>query len=403
MAKLLGIRIQKFRALHDVSLGRVEFKSDAVELPSLVCLIGANGSGKTSVLDAFSFLSDCLQEGVEAACDKPHRGGIENLRTAGTSGPIEFKLYYRQTEKEPPITYELKIDLHGGIPSAVFESLKQRRGNRGRPFPFLEVALGSGEAWAGDNPSEKDKDDKEEVKLEDLRKLAVTTLGNLRQHPRIVGLRQFIEGFYLSYLVPEAMRVLPNQGAQKHLNRTGDNLANVTQYLQRQNPEKFKAILADITARIPGISNIDPQVMPNSQLLLAFSEKGYEKPFYQLSMSDGTLKMFAYLLLLADPEARPFLGIEEPENGLYHKLVSRLADELKEHADRNNSRVFVTTHSQHFVDRLSPEQVWLVEKNPQGHSTFKRAADMPVVVEMNKEGIPLGSLWYSNHLQAFSE
>jgi predicted ATPase len=142
-------------------------------------------------------------------------------------------------------------------------------------------------------------------------------------------------------------------------------------------------------------------VSADNRVLIAFDEKGYKDPFYQPSISDGTLKMFAYLLMMEDPEPQPFIGIEEPENGLYHKLVVRLADELKAHAADRKVNVLVTTHSPYFVDALQPEQVWLMQKKKKknGHTAVKRAADMPTVKAMASEGVPLGSLWYSRHFE----
>lgn len=118
-------------------------------------------------------------------------------------------------------------------------------------------------------------------------------------------------------------------------------------------------------------------------------------------MSDGTLKMFAYLLLLEDPEPFPFIGIEEPENGLYHKLLEQLAGEFRKHAEvsKGKTQILVTTHSPYFVDALSPDQVWLPEKTDRGFTKAIRTADIPTIQELRDEGLPLGSLWYSNHLE----
>ena len=106
-------------------------------------------------------------------------------------------------------------------------------------------------------------------------------------------------------------------------------------------------------------------------------------------------------MLLEDPEPPPFIGIEEPENGLYHSLVEQLAREFRGYAERSKGRiqVLITTHSPQFVDALSPEQVWLMEKDVNGFTQVKRTADMPVISALDEEGIPLGSLWYSNHLE----
>jgi predicted ATPase len=117
-------------------------------------------------------------------------------------------------------------------------------------------------------------------------------------------------------------------------------------------------------------------------------------------MSDGTLKVFAYLLLLEDPDPPPFICIEEPENGLYHKLLETLAREFRTHATgrRNAPQLFVTTHQPYFVDALDPEEVWILEKSPDGFSAIRRVSDLEVVRNMVAEGLPLGGLWYSDYL-----
>ena len=137
-------------------------------------------------------------------------------------------------------------------------------------------------------------------------------------------------------------------------------------------------------------------------MLLRFNDKGFQDPFYVQQMSDGTLKVFAYLLLLEDPTPPPFLCIEEPENGLYHKLLETLAKEFREHASgvQGGSQVFVTTHQPYFVDALEPNEVWILEKGADGFSTIRRASDDPIVNNMVAEGLPLGGLWYSDYLDA---
>jgi predicted ATPase len=431
MARIEGIRIRNFRALRDVTLGRVLSVQQPEPLTPMTAVIGKNGVGKSTLFDAFGFLADCLRTGVEEAFDARGRGGFERVKSQGTKGPIEFEVYYKEEGNARPITYELAIERDSsGRPYVLRERLRQRRKGQkhGWPFSFLVLNEGSGVVWRGETEGRqieadedqeqldlvsliqevKQGDDKEEsretevVELDDKRKLGIATLGSLKQHPRISAFRRFIEGWYLSYFRPDAARSLPLAGPQKHLNVHGDNLGNVVQFMEREYPKKFRAILDRIATKIPGINKIDTEKTPDGRLLLRFNDRGFQDPFYAQQMSDGTLKIFAYLLLLEDPYPPPFLCVEEPENGLYHKLLEALAREFREHAtgQKTGSQVFVTTHQPYFVDALSPEEVWVLEKSPDGFSVIRRASADPTVDNMVGQGLPLGGLWYSDYLDA---
>lgn len=429
MAKIEGFKVKNFRALREVALGMFWNDQDAVALTPMTVVIGRNGTGKSTLFDAFGFLADCLKMSVEEACDARGRGGFTRLRSKGAEGPIEFEIYYRQDINARPITYELAIDIDKAKrPFVLRERLRQRRKGqtRGRPFSFLMLDSGSGVAWKGDYAGKKFAEDKEKVdiadliksirdgaddeesreteivELDDRRKLGIVTLGALKQHPRISAFRKFIEGWYLSYFTPNAARSLPLAGPQKHINVMGDNIGNVVQYMEREHPAEFKEILRRIAKKIPGINDITTENTADERVLVKFDDQAFKDPFFAQQMSDGTLKVFAYLLMLEDPEPPPFLCIEEPENGLYHKLLEALAHELREHANskKGGSQVFVTTHQPYFVDALNPEEVWILEKGPDGFSRIRRASNDPLVVSMVSEGLPLGGLWYSDYLDA---
>ena len=233
-----------------------------------------------------------------------------------------------------------------------------------------------------------------------MRKLGIATLGSLKQHPRISAFRRFIEGWYLSYFTPDAARSLPLAGPQKHLNIHGDNLGNVVQFMEREHPKRFQGILDRIAKKIPGVDKISTEKTNDSRLLLRFNDKGFQDPFYAQQMSDGTLKLFAYLLLLEDPTPPPFLCIEEPENGLYHKLLESLTREFRRHATgrKGGSQVFITTHQPYLLDALDVEEVWILEKGTDGYSTIRRASDIPLVKNLVEAELPLGGLWYSDYL-----
>jgi len=422
MPKIEGLKIRNYRALRDVELGKLWNTQNRSPLTPMTAVIGKNGVGKSTLFDAFGFLADCLKLGVEDACDARSRGGFDRIRSRGEEGPIAFEIYYKQDRNSRPITYELAINMdNDGRPCVIYERLRQRRQgqSRGRPFSFLWLSHGKGVAWKNNNigrlinESNENVDvdnliksatnegaDVEVVRLEDDRKLGIATLGSLKQHPRISAFRRFIEGWYLSYFTPDAARSLPLAGPQKHLNIHGDNLGNVVQFMEREHKTRFRDILARIAKKIPGIQKIETKISDDRRLLLKFSDRGFEDPFFAQEMSDGTLKIFAYLLLLEDPTPPPFICIEEPENGLYHKLLESLAAEFRAHAtgQRNSSQVFVTTHQPYFVDALHPEEVWVLEKCEDGFAKIQRASDNKVVASMVEQGLPLGGLWYSDYL-----
>ena len=423
MAKIEGFRVRNFKVLKDVTLGRLWNQQQKQPLTPMTAVIGKNGVGKSALFDAFGFLADALKSGVEEACNARGRGGFEKIRTQGEKGPIEFEVYYRQNKTARPITYEIAIEADRfRRPYVLQERLRQRRKRQKleQPFSFLFLNNGKGVVWKWEHEGRQIDEEMEQldlfiesvkteepneieiIELEDRRKLGFATLGALKQHPRISAFRRFIEGWHLSYFTPDAARSLPLAGPQQHLNTHGDNLSNVVQFMEREHPERFKTILKEIAAKIPGINRIDTERTSDRRLLLRFNDKGFEDPFYAQQVSDGTLKVFAYLLLLKDPSPPPFLCIEEPENGLYHKLLESLANQFREHASRprGGSQVFITTHQPYFVDSLDPKEVWILEKGEDGFSTIRRASDDPIVNNMAAEGLPLGGLWYSDYLDA---
>lgn len=425
MAQIEGLRIQNYKALKDITLGKLWNTQDK-PLTRLTAVIGKNGTGKSSLFDALGFIADCLKLGVEEACDS--RGGFEKLFSKDqdfTEG-MNFAIYYRESAEDNPITYEFAIKTDDSRqPYVASERIRQRRKeshNVGRPFSFLILHNGTGVVWKGGSEGRLNNEDEgsvlnlinqieagqkaeeanetEVVRLEDNRHLAVTTLGSLKQHPRITKFRKFIESWYLSYFTPDSARSLPATGCQKHLDSHGGNLANVVQYMQREHGNQFKKVLSRISAKIPGIEKIDTRVSPDGRLLLEFYAEGFSEPFFAQQISDGTLKYFTYLLLLEDPEPHSLVCIEEPENGLYPQLLEALGHEFRDYASARtaDSQVFITTHQPFLLNAFNTDEVWILEKQPDGFARISRASNNELARQMADAGLPLGELWYSDYL-----
>lgn len=377
------LQVQNYRALRAIELR---------DITPLTVLLGPNGSGKSTVFDVFNFLSECFQFGLRHAWDR--RGRAKELRSRGQQGPIAIELKYREQPTSPLITYHLAIDERAGKPIVVDEWLQWRRGAKGKPFRFLEYREGHGRAVSGEMPDEQDERVSTPLRSPDL--IAVNTLGQFAEHPRVAALREFITDWYVSYLSVDDTRNQPEAGPQPRLSKTGDNLPNVVQYLKEQHPERLQRIFDTLRRRVPRLERVVAEPMPDGRLLLQVKDAPFEDPVMSRFVSDGTLKMLAYLTVLYDPEPPQFIGIEEPENFLHPRLLAELAEECRGATGR--SQVLATTHSPFFVNGMRPEEVRLLYRNEEGYTEVVTASEVRGVREFVQHGALLGHLWVEGHL-----
>lgn len=376
-ARIEYLRVENYRALK-----RVELKN----ITPLTVLLGPNGSGKSTVFDVFAFLSECFEFGLRRAWDR--RGRAKELKTRGSDGPVVVEIKYKEPGF-PVITYHLAVDEHKGAPVVVEEWLQWKRGSRGRPFRFLDYREGQGRAISGDLPDEQDVRAEIPLKSPDL--IAVNALGQFADHPRVAALRDFITGWYVSYFSVDDTRGQPEAGPQERMSRTGDNLANVIQYLSEQHPDGLERIFAVLRSRVPRVERVLADPMPDGRLLLQIKDAPFDNPVLARFASDGTLKMLAYLVLLYDPNPPSFIGIEEPENFLHPRLLPELAEECRAASER--AQLLVTTHSPFFINALRPEEVRVLYRDDSGYTQAVRAVDIQGVPEFMAAGASLGHLW----------
>ena len=149
--------------------------------------------------------------------------------------------------------------------------------------------------------------------------------------------------------------------------------------------------------RVPGVSRVEAKPTEDGRLLLRFTDGAFSEPFLANHVSDGTIKMLAYLVLLYDPRPHPLLCVEEPENQLYPKLLWELAEEFRGYANKGG-QVFVSTHSPDFLNAIKLEEVfWLVKEN--GYTQIKRASLDEQISAYMKDGDQMGFLWKQGFLE----
>jgi predicted ATPase len=379
--RIEAVRIRNYRALRDISL---------TDLGALSVFVGANGSGKSTLFDVFGFLHDALIHNVRHALTM--RGGFQEVVSRGQSGPIEIELKFREKE-EPLTTYHLAVGLAGGIPVVEREVLKYRRGQYGQPWKFLDFRRGRGQAVTNEAEYGKAgaREKREEQELESPDILAVKGLGQFQRFKQVSAFRRLIEDWHVSDFHISEARPSQEAGRAEHLSPRGDNLALVAQYMFEEHRRDFEKVLGKMSRRVPGVAKVDAVETVDGRIVLRFQDGSFKDPFVARYVSDGTIKMFAYLLMLHDPKPHPLLCVEEPENQLHPDLLRELAEEFREYAERGG-QVFISTHSPDFLNGMELGEIyWLSKKD--GYTEIRRAEDDARLKRLAAEGDLPGALW----------
>ena len=388
--KIESIRLKNFRALKDVEMR---------DIPRLCVLVGANGSGKSTLFSVFGFLREAMNSNVNTALTK--LGGsrsFKEVRSRNQAGAIEIEIKFRKKATgtgniNPLITYSLQINEKNDRVFVEREILKYRRGSRGQPWHFLNFSRGSGNAVTNElEDVEEDSElEREEQTLKSDDILAIKGLAQFERFPAAVALGNLIEHWHISDFHISKARPEQEAGFADHLSREGDNLSLVVEYLHKHHEETFDTILRCLEKRVPGITRVESKTTEEGRVLLKFQDGSFEDPFLARYVSDGTIKMLAYLVLLNEPAPHPLLCIEEPENQLYPQLLEELAEEFRNYANRGG-QVFISTHSPDFLNAMELDEVFWLEKE-RGYTQIKRAQDDAQIKTYMEDGDKMGYLW----------
>ncbi len=389
--KIERIHLQNFRALHDVEL---------CDIPSFAVFMGENGSGKSTLFQVFGFLKDALQNNVSVALQK--MGGYKEVVTRGhVNESIVIEIQFRMliAEVKRLVTYHLEIAVDkNGSPVIRREILRYKRSSHGSPFHFLDFKEGEGFAIRNEDRLSTDEDlikDYQSLDSHDI--LAIKGLGQFQRFKAANAFRSLIENWHVSDFHIMAARQRVEVGVAEHLSESGDNLPLVVQNLYENDRPTFDKILKKFQERIPGMSKVTTDITADGHVLLRFQDGTFKDPFIARYVSDGTIKIFAYLVLLHDPKPHPFLCIEEPENQLYPKLLGVLVEELRDYATRGG-QVFVSTHSPDVLNYVEiGNAFWLKKK--EGVTTIYPLSENEQINALIDAGDKLGWLWRQDLLE----
>lgn len=315
-------------------------------LDRLTVLVGRNGAGKSSVVDALRFLRDAISVGLDDAI--VHRHGMSSLRRWSPTKPYDMGMAVKYDRMGFSAEYEFAlVSLPDGGFKVKHESCSARRGTR--VFRFERE---------GDKLRMTSNQDPPSRRLESSA-LALPALAIFS--PEMSRLRGMLRSLGFFAIFPNTLREPQKPSAQKVLSEHGENLATVIRDLKAKKPEVMEAIVTALDKVVGGIEDIRVQQVGGflaTELKHAISAK--RSAWFDLSQqSDGTLRMLGLLVALHHAE-RNFLAIEEPELTLHPGALAVLSDVLGEVA--GHSQLLITTQSPDLISRFPAEQLRVVER-----------------------------------------
>lgn len=340
--KLSKLSVKNFRSLRE----------ESIAFADLNLFIGANASGKSTILDALRF----LREGIrlrEFRTPVSRRGGIIHLAWKGeTASQIQFVV----TLEDSDHNYEWLVRLvkEGSYGFNVEEEVSMTQ-PRQAPIKLLESRNGSGWWWSEEHGA------KLTLKQDGMACALTAAAADMSFQARNVV--EFIDRWGFFDPNPFLLRHDWKTVEPGRLDPYGRNLGETLYALHQSSPKAFDRVVAATRAVIGLPEQIEPRVSESEERFYFLqSESGLHYRVHQMGVSSGTLRMLALMTaLLAEPEAN-LIGIEEPENYVHPKALSTFVDYLLRVRER--IQFLVTTHSPLLLDYLNePEAVRVVKRD----------------------------------------
>ncbi len=347
MYKINRIKINGFRRLKEVDL----------QVRPFMVLIGANGVGKTSMLDAFSLLSASASGNLNSVLSQ--FGGISNLLTRSKSEDVSF-LVDMTVPGHQPLEYDLRLAPRANGYSIVREILSQKRGH---PEPFKHIDSSDKDIryyeideerlvrpnWEH-NPLETSLFQVPKMfrQPEEMRRILATTT---QYHVLDVGPRAPVK-------LPQPMKPATLPGAD------GEDLVPYLYYLRESDRKRFDSIIDTLQAAFPGFEELNFPPVAAGMLAMTWKDKNFKKPIYMNELSEGMLRFLWLVSLLQSPDLSTITMIDEPEVSLHPELLSLMSDLMREAAKR--TQLIIATHSDRFIRFLMPEEVVVMDINEDG-------------------------------------
>ena len=353
-----------------------------IELKSGInILLGINGSGKTSFLNAFKLLYEGVSGiGFEALFQNQWGGFYQVVNVNKRQAPyiqLTYVFDHKALKKINPSS-PFDTDVHyrisvspSGTSYSIRESLcTQSKGEKAKQFKYLDFKNGNGKLSIRENRNIVFENYKEgEVSGQELVLRQITD--PLRYLPTHTIKKAIDSMSIYSYFDTGLLRQPTNEYAGLKLKKTGDNLTSLFSYLKNNRTliyDKIEKNLSKVNSAYKSIE-FTPY---GAQLYLSLKEKDLDKTIGALHLSDGTLRYLLLMAIFCNPNRGLFIGIDEPECGLHPDMIKSICDMIKEAED---SQMIIATHSPLFLNHFELDNILVFEKNEQNETNVNRFND----------------------------
>lgn len=363
-------------------LQKVEFP-----LAPLTVVIGANGVGKTSLLDVMSLLAASAAGRLNGAISE--LGGISSLLTYDGCDRLGMVLSMNVENREP---IEYSIDI---VPSALAysienETLTQRRKSPD-PFKYIDSHLADIRYFEkGEGRFQRPNWQHNQME------------SSLAQVPKMFTEPEQFRGALASSTLYHALNVAPRapvrmpqpmQPAQLP-GKDGEDLVSCLYYLRETERDRFDSIEDTLRVAFPAFERLEFPPVAAGTMALAWKDRNFTRQLYAHQLSEGTLRFLWLAALLHSPALPAITMIDEPEVSLHPEMLRLLAELFREASQR--TQLIVATHSDRLVRFLEPEELAVMNVEENGCSTIARADSLDLDVWL--KDYALDELWHMGRL-----
>lgn len=360
MRTLEKLTIRNFKSIREQTL----------EFGRLNIFIGANGAGKSNLMQVFRFLREIQQQNLATYS---LQRGADSLLYFGrkTSKDMEFFLEFAENEISNAYRVQLEPTDEGSLIVAGQSFYFHDRKRFSEPS-FESLAMGGSKE--------------------------IGVVSSFIANKGVVGYLESFR-FYHFHDTSDAAPVKSTCALDdnRFLRPDASNLAAFLYYLAQKQPGHFRTIEDVIRQIAPFFErfNLEPSRLRPDQIRLEWKERGTDAYFNAMALSDGTLRFMCLATLLLQPELPALILLDEPELGLHPSAITLLSDLLLAAATR--TQILVATQSVTLVNQFEPEQVWTVDRED-NQSVFRRLSTQNTNAWL--DDYALGELWEKNILGA---